>query len=215
MMNKMLREVLDFLKGMVEHGSLLECTKKLKHYNVDRNDRVANIRTELESALLQDLEVNDEDGERDYDFTYAQLEKTWQKLSEEYGVVDRDSMASDEVLSSIFYYLEFGFYPPPELLLLLHERFDVYMAGEGDVSLEEAFFGPPHRKVGNYAARRRSNGLYGFSSFHLLQGKKQGFSQHEIAEKFIEENKLHVEPESLLRAVRRKKKKVRRFYSDK
>ena len=36
-----------------------------------------------------------------------------------------------------------GFYPPPEVLFAVHDAFDAYLAADGKLSLEEAFFGKP------------------------------------------------------------------------
>lgn len=54
-------------------------------------------------------------------------------------------------LAQLFDYVEAGLYPPPELLLTLWEAWFGYMQAEG--KLENAFFGPPVPKAGNYAAR--------------------------------------------------------------
>ena len=209
-----------FLDFLAELGSkpLLDCVKKLYHYDVDRNDRVAQLRIELGDAYHQaavDAEDPEQEGrEGNYNDAYNRLESAWQMLSERFKFVDRNKILKDEVLPAIFFYLELGYYPPPELLMLLHERFDVYMAGKGEVSLEEVFFGPPHRKAGNYAAR--STGGPFEPPLELFGGKKKGLTKLERAEQHVERHTIPIEPESLLRADRRgRKKKHRKFYSDK
>jgi len=87
----------------------------------------------------------------------AGLESAWQVLSATYkGAIRRanDERCSDTPLAALFYYVEMGFYPPPELLLALHDAYQVYETSRGHISLEEVFFGPPRRKAGTYANRR-------------------------------------------------------------
>jgi hypothetical protein len=207
-MDEDLSDLLDAME-VLGNGSFLDFAKKLKHYDVDRNERVSQLRNELKGALLQSIE----DDEGNYDFAYYHLERTWQRISPEHSRDDRHDKVTYEPIDALFSYIRSGYYPPPELLLLLQERFDVYMAGEGELSLEEVFFGPPHRNAGNFAARSGKE-TSGFA-FKLIEGRSQGLSQIEAAEKYIEENNLHVEPESLVRSESRRKKKFRKFFSDK
>lgn len=58
-------------------------------------------------------------------------------------------------LALLFEYIDAGFYPPPELLLTLLDVWKIYLRSAGSLKLEDAFFGKPIPKGGNYAARSR------------------------------------------------------------
>ena len=212
-------EGLGYLRDFLAHEEIgqkefIDFMKKLHHFDADKNERIRELRNELEAARRKSLAGIDAAGT--YHEHHNRLEETWQMLSscyESHEPVDRDIMRADEILPAIFYQLDFGFYPPPELLLLLRERFEVYMAAQGKVSLEEAFFGAPRRNAGNYAAR--SGDSYHGLATAMHNGKENGLSQLEVAEQYAEKRNIHVEPESLVRAERRRKKKHRQFYSDK
>jgi len=210
-----LKHLGDFL-ALEEVGQkeFIDLMKKLHHFDADKNERIRQLRNELETARRKALAGEDAAGT--YHEHHHRLEQTWQMLSSYYKShvdVDRNIMRADEILPAIFYDLDFGLYPPPELLLLLRERFKVYMEAQGKVSLEEAFFGAPRRNAGNYAAR--SGDRYHGLAVAMLSGKEKGLSQLEVAEQYAEKRNIHVEPESLVRAERRRKKKHRKFYSDK
>jgi hypothetical protein len=84
--------------------------------------------------------------------------------------------------------MENGFYPPPEVLLTIADSFKIYFTGEGDISLEEAFFGDITKGVGNYAAR--ANRGEDYSRFHrsyLGYGKSHDnkLSLTKFAEKYF------------------------------
>ena len=61
-------------------------------------------------------------------------------------------------LALFFLYVSYGFYPPPELLIALHEAFEAYQKEKGRLTLEEAFFGKPVQRAGTYAQRSAARG---------------------------------------------------------
>lgn len=81
----------------------------------------------------------------------AGLEYTWRKLEREYEVIDRLKHSSDNPLVSFEYLVESGFYPPPEILLAIRLCIRRYLDAKGDISLDESFFGLPHKKRSSYA----------------------------------------------------------------
>jgi len=99
-----------------------------------------------------------------------------------------------------------GGMPNPELLLSLAKAFELYFSRQGDLSLEEVFFGKP-TKLGNYAKRRNENfkGI-DFKQFEdsvrrtrqLNRGGRENIDAmtiDKLAEIFIEQ-KILDEPES-------------------
>lgn len=64
-----------------------------------------------------------------------------------------DFELEDHPLRVLFRCVSYGRYPPPELLMAMRRAFDEYLAGGGNLTLEEAFFGKSQRRAGNYAQR--------------------------------------------------------------
>jgi hypothetical protein len=83
---------------------------------------------------------------------YCDLEVAWRTVANEFLHEGRDRQPSDNPLSSLAYYMEMGIYPPPEVLLAISNIFELYMHATGDISLDEAFFGKPHKKRTSYAS---------------------------------------------------------------
>lgn len=90
----------------------------------------------------------------DEDDTLKEMEKTWKSLSRDYEVVNRrDFSESGNPVLAFHAYLEHGFYPPPEILLVMRDAFKFYSASCGKCTLEHVFFGPTKQRAGNYAQR--------------------------------------------------------------
>jgi hypothetical protein len=53
-----------------------------------------------------------------------------------------------------------GLYPPPEFLMLISYILDMYFINEGDVELEEVFFGHRRKNTGNFAGRKANKRKY-------------------------------------------------------
>ena len=82
-------------------------------------------------------------------------------------------------------------YPPPELLIFIGKQFEYYLDNEGDVSLEEAFFGKPVKGKGVYAKRQadENNSLY--KSFHFSYNRKQNkLSQEKLIDELCKNEPL-------------------------
>jgi hypothetical protein len=132
------------------------------------------------------------------------LESSWQLLDSMYqGVIKRanDDRCADTPLAAFFYYVDMGFYPPPELLLALHDSYRVYAASRGDISLEEAFFGPPRRKAGTYANReavRFQRLVWGLNIHRLM---RKGHTKAQAAE-CIADQERQIKVDALVRAGR-------------
>lgn len=170
---------------------LLDIFRGLDIKREDRNISVAEWREYLENC-----------GEKD---SFSNLEQSWQTLSNSDDLDEwiRDDMVCDEPCAAMFFHINCGLYPPPELLLTVADMFDIYMKGEGAISLEEAFFGKPTRNAGIYAARSTDEYKLYELALEQFRNKDSSMTKLEIAERHIEKYKLHIEPESLLRAFRR------------
>lgn len=57
-----------------------------------------------------------------------------------------------------------GFYPTPEILIMIAKCFHLYFLSEGKLELEDVFFGKPIKKSGNYS--RRKVRVDHFKDFH-------------------------------------------------
>ncbi|MBK8069788.1 MAG: hypothetical protein IPK27_19865 [Rhodanobacteraceae bacterium] len=111
------------------------------------------------------------------------LEHLWQHLQKKQGdVIDREDKVADSPLSGLFHYIDSGFYPPPELMLSLLECWDEYLTGRGSVSLEEAFFGRPIQKAGNYAKRKSQRIRNAYARFEVERERKKGRNLTQAAE---------------------------------
>jgi hypothetical protein len=87
-------------------------------------------------------------------------------------------------LEVFLYDISYGQYPPPEILMMLEKCFRLYFEANGDLSLEEIFFGKAIKKAGNYSKRkmRSSN----FKEFHYQV-------THAKAHTKIQNNKFNLE----------------------
>lgn len=93
------------------------------------------------------------------------LNYAWEELDSQYAIngksiIERGAdlrRVSGTPISAFFYFVDMGFYPPPELMLALRDCWETYMGNMGTMSLEEAFIGKPKKGAGNYASRKGSS----------------------------------------------------------
>ena len=123
--------------------------------NFTTNKKVDGIRNALEKA-------HEADGYP----SLTNLEQSWKILEEHYQVIDRSDHPSSNPLYSLTYYVDLGFYPPPEIMLALYQCFDRYINAEGDLSLDEAFFCHKHKKRKSLAYKEAK--LSKYFVFHKL-----------------------------------------------
>jgi hypothetical protein len=132
----------------------------------------------------------------------AGLESSWQLLvsyyGEDFGRAEKPRPA-DTPLAALFYCIEMGFYPPPELMLALMDAYDVYKASRGDLSLEEVFFGPPRRKAGGYARRKAEQMQRLFWGMDIDSLMRKGHAKMKAAELVAEKYRGMYEPETIAR----------------
>lgn len=147
------------------------------------------------------------------------LSASWRVLDDFYGGLieraDKHHVASTP-FEALFFYLEMGFYPPPELLLALSSMWAMYLRGGGKLSLEEVFLGRAVKKGGNFAQRRHTWAKYIHMGVQLEVLEEEGYSTIEAAEIVSERFGGKPEPESIVRLVRanyplRKRRKKKRL----
>ena len=105
-------------------------------------------------------------------------------------------------LATLFFFVEMGLYPPPELLLALLDCWESYMLNAGEIPLEVAFLGPPRKGAGNYSARSALN----FRRFMIrIEFEKMlvaGASRTEAAEAVSRKIGNKPDADSILRIMR-------------
>jgi len=123
-------------------------------------------------------------------------------------VIERGSESvrvADAPLAALFYHIESGFYPPPELLLALLDAWQSYRNCGGHVSLEEAFLGPPKPKSGNYAKRKLARLNKMQMTWEMTKLLREGKTRIEAAECIADESRrrgFEVEPETIVRTIK-------------
>lgn len=114
------------------------------------------------------------------------LEVGWGLLSKLYTVVEREKHPTETPLESLLYYVDAGVYPPPEILIAIAQCFRTYFGGNGNLSLDECFFGEPHKKTSSPAYIK--NKQWSYSTFHDLF----------VTDSSVEENKSGVKQRNSL-----------------
>ena len=135
-----------------------------------------------------------------------------------------DERTAGTPLDAFNFYIDSGFYPPPEILLWLYDCFSYYLGAKGKVSLEHIFFGRETPSVGNESARRAADEVYRLFSAMVMfekmgaeKNNQTARTQLQLAEHFLAGNYTFAEiaipeklrgtdPETFLRNWRRKTK---------
>ena len=142
----------------------------------------------------------------------ASLELAWQEYARAQNIIpdlaDTRDEESRDALHSFVHNVEFGILPPPETLLLLHDALQRYLRSNGELSLDEAFFGKPHKKNSSYAMAWGSNYEKMMAvSLHVAisQISSKKMTQLDAVETMLTafHQDYDTDPESLLRSWRR------------
>lgn len=94
----------------------------------------------------------------------------------------KESKTSDSLLGALFYYVDMGFYPPPEILAALLDSWEIYKAANGRITLEEAFIGAPRKGAGNYAKRKNASFQRLVMQWNFADFLGQGLTRMQAAE---------------------------------
>jgi hypothetical protein len=138
----------------------------------------------------------------------AEFENAWRLLEHEYMAIDRNDLENTaaEPFAAIMYFLDLGFYPPPELMLWLLDAWDEFLyRGK---TMEEAFLGPAKQKAGGYSARnQRKLALMRHAfEFARLVGedkskKRISEKKYNAAQKIVDKYQLNITPANLIRKL--------------
>ena len=120
----------------------------------------------------------------------------------EYGRGKGLRFISGSPLGALFYFVDMGIYPPPELLLGLHDAWTRYMGSGGRISMEDAFFGPSKKGGGNYAKRNRSKFKRMAMALEFAELLRDGKPRKEIAEIISNRRDGKPDADSILRMFR-------------
>lgn len=100
--------------------------------------------------------------------------------------------AEDSVLSPVEAlpgWFEYPRYPPPEVYIAIVQCFEIYFKAQGKLSLEDVFFGPAKKGVGNLAARKERDDTYHtfftFIKIKQLQTNPKSLALEDLAEEFL------------------------------
>lgn len=136
----------------------------------------------------------------------AELEQAWQSLEQQYGVVDRNDEPAEEPFAAIMYFLEFGFYPPPELMLWMLDAWDQYLYH--DKTMEQAFLGPAKQKAGGYSTKHQKQIALMVQAFEFTtlvhedtSGKRISEKKYNAAQKIVDKYGLNITPANLIRKL--------------
>jgi hypothetical protein len=131
--------------------------------NSNTNDRAYEIRKVLENPEAKQCSP------------LHGLEEIWEVLTEHYGYysgkpvvsrVENPDLTASSPMENFCFHIDGGFYPPPEVMLTIYMCFEKYLTSGGDTSLDEAFFGKPHKKHESHAGQRSKKSKY--FAFHKL-----------------------------------------------
>lgn len=131
------------------------------------------------------------------------IEETWEAIVNAQHVDDRDQLerTAESPLAAFSYYVDLGFYPPPELMLALNDAWFEYVCAGGKKTLEECFLIRPKKKVGNTASQTRTRMKALHLTFGMAELIKKGATQVEAAEEVAP--RLGMDVETAAREYRR------------
>ena len=150
--------------------SLSELREAVKFFDYEfkpfsSNEKVDSQREKLIASYVHD----------DYPVMTGQ-EHSWRILEADYQVIKREEHPADNPLSSFDYYVDLGFYPPPEIMMIIADAFRLYFSASGSISLDEVFFGERHKKTNSLAYKKHKKFKYQFFHFYVNRSKLKGES---------------------------------------
>jgi len=137
------------------------------------------------------------------------LEDTWELIADHQGDIsawrEKDESISGHPLDALGFYIEQGYYPPPEILDAIYCSYTHYKSNAGALELEEVFFESRKRGVGNYAAQQANVSWYRHLLFIEIGRKDENITL--LAEEMFEQFSINKDIDSFLRSYRRWKKR--------
>ncbi len=156
------------------------------------------------------------------DTEFQLLEESWKELCRFYREHEAGAPMVSRVTSpyghtaieAFKFNLEFGHYPPPEILLCIAEGFDRYVHAGGKLSLDEAFFGEKHKHGKSLPNHKSKAETYGFFHVEVTLNDDARLSLENLAEGYISKMRIpdsqKPDVESYLRGYRRWKRRYLR-----
>ncbi|WP_447067203.1 hypothetical protein [Vibrio alginolyticus] len=116
----------------------------------------------------------------------AAAEDLWKETSyaqqDDLTNIPRENKRAATPLEALLADLDMPRYQPIEVLVAVKEAFSIYMNARGKLTLEDVFFGPLTKGVGNYAARSWKYESYKDFDFYVNSGcismTKDEFTEH-------------------------------------
>lgn len=151
---------------------------------------------------LEDNRSEDRPFASSFNEAWDELDSLYQINGEPIMKRGSDCRAADTPLATLSYYVDMGFYPPPELLLALNDAWQRYITAGGQMTLEEAFFGPAKKGSGNYAKRKHRRFRLFWLRMEFDRMLRDGKARLEIAEELSSRLGGKPDADSILRMMR-------------
>ena len=189
--------------------------QKINNVNNPRYKPIDAINSWEYIKVIRDTMIINKDNDESF-------EPAWEVINDLYGGIfernpdDRTTPSGefrhgDTPINEFMYMVNSGFYPRPEYLKVIHDCFQRYFFMEGRESLEEIFFGDEKKRIGNHSAQKYNNQDVNFLHRLLIKNNSPynklrnipPLTKLEASELTVQELRLNIDPESLLKKYRR------------
>ena len=170
--------------------------KPINHFNTNKN------LMEWQHEIIKNKD--------NYDVLMS-LEDCWNDLRIDPEYYTRKNIQHSSPVEALNNAIDYGVYPPPEVLLALNECFETYYSFYGKVELEDIFFGKRKKRVGNNSGLKYSKEIYKRFRFYVVMDrieKSMKRSLEDIAIDYLMERSPDTDLDSFLRQYRRYKKSL-------
>lgn len=108
---------------------------------------------------------------------------------------------AESPLAAFFYFVNGGMYPPPELMLVLSDCWEIYKANNGEMTIEESFIGPTKKGAGNFSKRDNSKMRKVLMQWNFLKMLREGLTRMQAAEAISLAHNGKPDADSILRMM--------------
>lgn len=161
--------------------------RQVKMLRIFAGDSIAPFSLEEQWQQVANWYALLEHARKEPDSVYSKFNEAWDLVLSEHSIFNKRgkdlSNFGETPLDALRYIIGMSCYPPPELLLAITDCLDTYMADQGRMTLEEAFFGRVRKSAGNHAKRSKSKSRKSMMRSHFLMFLHGGDSRAEAAEK--------------------------------
>ena len=166
--------------------------KSITNLSTYADDQFHNIATWKNADIIQN-HLNRDMAWRDLilnDAEWMHMETEWEVLLEENTfdgkpVFDRSFMRKEysNPIEAFVGQIKMGFYPPPEIMLIIADSLKIYFESNGSKELSEILFPKSRQKLGNFSAQMHKNKK--FANFHSLYTRQEKISLEKFAESYF------------------------------